>query len=65
MSEVGVNDPIIAGFADALANATPIPNVPEMGKVWGPMDKALKVILESPDSDVASALNEAVEVISE
>ncbi len=65
VSRVRANDPIVAGFADALADSTPIPNIPEMGKVWGPMDEALKVILASPDSDVAGALNRAVKAIAE
>lgn len=55
--------PIIAGFAAALANAEPIPAIPEMGAVWDPMRNALELILESPTSDIAAILNGAVEEI--
>ena len=57
------DDPVIAGFAEALANAVPMPNIPEMGNVWEPMASALSVILESPDSNVEGALQTAVNEI--
>jgi arabinogalactan oligomer / maltooligosaccharide transport system substrate-binding protein len=57
------DDPIIAGFGAALANAEPMPNIPEMGQVWGPMGNALTVINDSPDSDVAGTLTQAVSEI--
>jgi arabinogalactan oligomer/maltooligosaccharide transport system substrate-binding protein len=57
------DDPIIAGFGAALTNAEPMPNIPEMGGVWGPMGNALTVITETADSDVAGALNQAVSEI--
>lgn len=54
------DDPVIAGFGAALSDSEPIPNVPEMGRVWGPMARALGTILASPDSDVPAALRGAV-----
>ncbi|MFO8151054.1 MAG: extracellular solute-binding protein [Trueperaceae bacterium] len=64
VSEVAVaavgDDPIIQGFGLALANAEPMPNIPEMGQVWGPAGSALSVILETEDSDVEAALERAV-----
>jgi arabinogalactan oligomer / maltooligosaccharide transport system substrate-binding protein len=57
------SDPIIAGFGAALTNAEPMPNIPEMGQVWGPMGNALLVITESADSDVAGTLSQAVSEI--
>ena len=53
-------DPIIAGFGAALTNAEPMPNIPEMGQIWGPMGNALTVITETADSDVVGTLNQAV-----
>ncbi|MCA9835513.1 MAG: maltose ABC transporter substrate-binding protein [Trueperaceae bacterium] len=53
------SDPIIAGFAAALANAVPMPNIPEMGNVWGPMGDALTQILDNQESDVPAILNGA------
>ncbi len=64
VSEVRISNPVVADFAEALENATPIPNIREMGNVWGPMDKALRTILESPESDVAKALNVAAKEVS-
>ena len=57
------DDPVLAGFAEALSDATPMPNIPEMGNVWGPMGDALALVLESPDSDVSQILQDAVNQI--
>ncbi len=57
------DDPIIAGFSAALANAEPMPNIPEMGNIWGPMGDALTVFLDSQDSNVSEILHEAVNQI--
>lgn len=57
------DNPVISGFATALTNAVPMPNIPEMGNVWGPMGDALTVVLESSDSDVASILSDAASQI--
>jgi len=57
------DDPVIAGFGAALLTAEPMPNIPAMGRVWGPMGDALNVILESPTSDIPAILERAVEQI--
>jgi arabinogalactan oligomer/maltooligosaccharide transport system substrate-binding protein len=57
------DDPILVGFGNALLLAEPMPNIPEMGQVWGPMGSALSVILESADSDVAATLERAAQEI--
>lgn len=57
------DDEIIAGFGRALQNSEPMPNIPEMGAVWGPMGNALSVITESADSDVEAVLEQAVREI--
>ncbi len=61
-AQVGDN-PVIAGFAAALADAVPMPNIPEMGNVWTPMQTAFSLIMESPDSDVSAILEAAVNEI--
>jgi arabinogalactan oligomer / maltooligosaccharide transport system substrate-binding protein len=53
------DDPIISGFGNALLDSEPMPNIPRMGQVWGPVGSALSVILETEDSDVAAALENA------
>ncbi len=62
-AEQVADDPVIAGFSEALANAVPMPNIPAMGNVWEPMASALSVILESPDSNIEAALTTAVNEI--
>ncbi len=41
-----------------------MPNIPEMGQVWGPMGNALAVALEAPDVDVADVLSQAAQEIT-
>ena len=53
------DDPFIAGFGQALLDSVPMPNIPEMSRVWAPMEDALSVILESEDSDVGAVLRRA------
>ncbi|CAN5871627.1 maltose ABC transporter substrate-binding protein [soil metagenome] len=57
------DDPVLAGFAEALSDAVPMPNIPAMGNVWGPMGDALTLALESQDSDVQQILDNAVNQI--
>ena len=57
------DDPVLAGFAEALTDAVPMPNIPAMGNVWGPMGDALTLALESQDSDVQQILDNAVNQI--
>ena len=58
-------DPVITNdeFANAIAvqaqNAEPMPSIPEMGNVWGPMDKAIGKVL-SKKATAKDALDEAV-----
>jgi arabinogalactan oligomer/maltooligosaccharide transport system substrate-binding protein len=56
-------DPIIAGFAAALADSEPTPNIPAMGNVWQAMDAALANILKAPDANVKQELQHAVSQI--
>ena len=58
------DDPIIAGFGQALVTAEPMPNIPQMGQVWTPAGNALAVIMESADSDIPSSLRRAVAEIT-
>lgn len=61
--EIVIDDPIIAGFGEALLNAEPMPNIPEMGAVWQPMANALNVITEDANANIGAVLNLAVEEI--
>jgi arabinogalactan oligomer / maltooligosaccharide transport system substrate-binding protein len=53
------DDPLIAAFGQALLDSVPMPNIPQMTNVWGPMGDAMNVILESEGSDVEAALQRA------
>ncbi|MET1013034.1 MAG: extracellular solute-binding protein [Paenisporosarcina sp.] len=63
-----VEDPIIADNEGAKAvalqsqNAVPMPNIPEMGEVWGPMASALQT-LATGKAEPQAALDEAVKAI--
>ena len=37
-------DPVAAAFAASASNGIPMPNIPEMGSVWGPFGDALLII---------------------
>jgi arabinogalactan oligomer/maltooligosaccharide transport system substrate-binding protein len=62
--EMVADSPVIAGFAQALLTAEPMPTIPKMGQVWGPAGNALSVIMESADSDVGATLQQAVNEIT-
>ncbi len=53
------DEPFIASFGQALLDSVPMPNIPQMSNVWGPMGDALSVILESEGSDVGATLERA------
>ncbi len=57
------DDPIIAGFGEALLLAEPMPNIPEMGAVWSPMGNALAVLTEDESADTSATLSGAVDEI--
>lgn len=61
--EVVVDDPIIAGFGEALLTSEPMPNIPEMGAVWTPMGNALAVLSDDPAANVTDLLEQAVRQI--
>ena len=56
------DDPNLVAFGSAGANASLMPNIPEMGGVWGPWGDAFALIL-SGDSTPADALATAEEQI--
>jgi arabinogalactan oligomer / maltooligosaccharide transport system substrate-binding protein len=54
------NDPVVAGFSAVIASGTPMPNIPEMGKVWGPWGNALSQAIQKPDTDVKKIVGEMI-----
>ena len=57
------NDPVVQGFSSAIALGTPMPNVPAIGKVWGPMADALKLAEAKQDSDTTQIASDLVSQI--
>jgi len=57
------NDPVVAGFSAIIASGSPMPNIPEMGKVWGPWGNALSQVTQKPDSNVEAILSNMVSEI--
>jgi arabinogalactan oligomer/maltooligosaccharide transport system substrate-binding protein len=52
------NDSMLQGFRKQLDTATPMPNVPGMSRIWGPLARALDAVVERRSSPQA-ALDEA------
>lgn len=52
------DDPVVQGFSQTIALGDAMPNVPQMSQVWGAWGNALQLILQSPDSDVESIIND-------
>jgi maltose/maltodextrin transport system substrate-binding protein/arabinogalactan oligomer/maltooligosaccharide transport system substrate-binding protein len=58
----GVDDPDFAAFAEAGANAIPMPTIPEMSAVWGPWGDAITLIFQQAEDPVAAFTNAAEQV---
>jgi arabinogalactan oligomer / maltooligosaccharide transport system substrate-binding protein len=57
------NDPVAAGFGAAIAKGIPMPNIPEMGQVWGPWGDALNLSIKTDNADVAGLHAKGVDQI--
>ncbi|WP_216329505.1 maltose ABC transporter substrate-binding protein [Deinococcus aestuarii] len=57
------NDPIVTGFGKAISAGTPMPNVPEMGAIWGPWGSAVAQSVQKPGPNYASILAAALKEI--
>jgi arabinogalactan oligomer/maltooligosaccharide transport system substrate-binding protein len=53
-------DPVVTGFGKAISVGTPMPNVPEMGAVWGPWTNAVTQSTQELTPNYASILTNAV-----
>ena len=57
------SNPIVAGFGRVISTGTPMPNIPEMGQVWGPWSSAVDTSVQKPDQNYAGLLNTAVKTM--
>jgi arabinogalactan oligomer / maltooligosaccharide transport system substrate-binding protein len=58
------SDPIVEAFALSAADGLPMPNIPEMGNVWGPLGDNM-LALRNGTVDAATAASQAAEAIRE
>lgn len=59
------DDVIVQGFGEVIAVGQPMPNIPEMGRVWSPWNNALELIGQSPTADVQAIIDDMVAQIEE
>ncbi|GHF49402.1 arabinogalactan oligomer/maltooligosaccharide transport system substrate-binding protein [Deinococcus metalli] len=58
------NNPIVQGFGKAISAGTPMPNVPQMGAIWGPWGSAVAQSVQKPNPDYRSILDSALKEVS-
>lgn len=62
-AEVAAEDPIIAGFIAAGAEAAPMPSIPEMASVWTPWGRTQAAIINGSAADPSAAWAKMIEDI--
>jgi maltose-binding protein MalE len=55
-------DPAVQVFSESMAGGEPMPNIPQMGSVWGPLGDALLQV-RNGDADPEAALTAAAEQV--
>ncbi|MBB5233525.1 sugar ABC transporter substrate-binding protein [Deinococcus budaensis] len=58
------SDPVVAGFSKTISAGTPMPNVVEMGAVWGPWTNAVAQSVQRPNQNYTQILDKAVQEIN-
>ena len=58
------DNPVAQTFALSAADGVPMPNIPEMGAVWGPLGNAL-LLVRNGDSEAAEAMEAAAQGVRE
>ncbi|RJF71439.1 maltose ABC transporter substrate-binding protein [Deinococcus cavernae] len=57
-------DPVVAGFGKSISAGTPMPNVPQMGAVWGPWSNAIAQSVQKSGQNYSQILDKAVQEIN-
>ena len=57
-------DPVVAGFGKSISAGTPMPNVPQMGAVWGPWSNAIAQSVQKANQNYSQILDKAVQEIN-
>jgi len=58
------SDPVVTGFGKAIAASIPMPNVPEMGAVWGPWSNAVAQSASRANPDLQKIFDAATKEIN-
>ncbi|PNY82610.1 maltose ABC transporter substrate-binding protein [Deinococcus koreensis] len=57
-------DPVVVGFGKTISAGTPMPNVPQMGAVWGPWSNAVAQSVQKANQNYSQILDKAVAEIN-
>jgi maltose-binding protein MalE len=57
-----IDDPDIAGFGEAGVNAVEMPNIPEMGAVWGSWNNAVILVITGEDAPASAYATAAQQI---
>ncbi|WP_019009845.1 maltose ABC transporter substrate-binding protein [Deinococcus aquatilis] len=57
-------DPVVSGFGKTISMGTPMPNIVEMGSVWGPWSAAIAQSVQKPNQNYSQILDKAVSEIN-
>lgn len=57
-------DPVVVGFGKAISAGTPMPNIPQMGSVWGPWSNAIAQSVQKANQPYSQILDKAVSEIN-
>ncbi|WP_135227958.1 maltose ABC transporter substrate-binding protein [Deinococcus fonticola] len=57
-------DPVVAGFGKSISAGTPMPNVAQMGAVWGPWSNAIAQSVQKSGQNYSQILDKAVQEIN-
>lgn len=58
------SNPVVQGFGRAISAGTPMPNVPQMGSIWGPWGNAVAQAVQKPTPDYRAILDAAMKEIN-
>ena len=58
------SDPVVTGFGKSISVGTPMPNVPQMGAVWGPWSNAVAQSVQKPNPNYKEINDKAVQEIN-
>ncbi|GGR60431.1 maltose ABC transporter substrate-binding protein [Deinococcus seoulensis] len=58
------SNPVVQGFGKTISAGTPMPNVPQMGSIWGPWGNAVAQAVQKPTPDYRAILDAAMKEVN-